>query len=540
MKIVRKNLRIVLLMLCSILVIGCTQETKEFGEPYGKGAEPLGIKLNASQIPAPAMGLPGTVVTVKVTGLAQFKDKLIFRFNGEEATVNEVSDTEIKVTVPDYASTGVMSISVGDVVVFGPQFEVIGKINLDPTFQVPRGANNTVAKVYATPDGKQILVGNFTNYDNKGIIRPINRIVRTFLDGTYDASLRTGRGANGYLSSIVKIDDKFYIGGSFSGYDQRGENISNMTRLNNDGRIDTMGISTFRRPDQSDTVKYFPTFNGGFNGGVDQIYEQQGKLLVTGSFRYYVKRTYDKPNKLELKDSVILDSTEVRQLARLNKDGSLDKSYRFNIAANKSLPGGNGFIGTIYHSEGAENGKMVVFGSFTTFDEQDKKYLLRLNPDGTIDNTFNVSGVGPDFPIGQVTYNPITKKYLIVGALRNYNGTAIRSIALLNENGTLDATFKPKEFDTGALGFARQLNDGKIVVSGGFKTYGGIARNGFMVLEKTGELAVGYNTTGLFNGSLYDIIETESADGKRALLLIGNFYRFNSQPVNNIIRVTIE
>lgn len=538
---ISNKIRTVALIMYAIFISSCQQKEEMFSEPYEEGKAPLGIVMNPAQVPVPASGLPGVTLTVKATGLAPYKDRLVFRINGEPAPIVEITDTEIKATVPDNASTGIVSLSVDDVVVFGPKFDVVGKVNLDPTFQATRGANGQVSYVYPTPDGKQLLVGNFTNYDNKGIIRPINRIVRTFPDGTYDASLRTGRGANGFLSSVIKIGDKFFIAGSFSGYDQQGQNISNITRLNENGTIDTMGISTFRRPEQSDTTKYFPRFNGGFNGGgIGKIYEQGGKLLVTGSFRYYVTRTYDKPNKLEVRDTVIIDSTDVRQIARLNTDGTLDKSYRFNTAANRSFTGGNGYIGTVYHTEGAQNGKMLVFGSFTTFDDQPKKYLLRLNADGTIDESFNASQSGPDFEVGSATYNPVTKKYLIIGNFRTYNGKPIQYIALLNEDGSLDESFIPKEFLGGGIGFSKQLNDGKIVVTGSFKTYGGIARNGFMILENSGNLASGYNATGLFAGYVNDIYETQSADEKRALLIVGSFWQFNSQPVNNIIRVTLD
>src|SRR5690606_28731009 len=128
------------------------------------------------------------------------------------AQITSITDTEIKATVPDNASTGIISLTVNDVVVFGPKFDVVGKVNLDPTFQATRGANGDVAVVYPTPDGKLMMVGGFTNYDNKGIIRPINRIVRTFPDGTYDASLRTGKGANGFLGTVIKIVVQLIIG----------------------------------------------------------------------------------------------------------------------------------------------------------------------------------------------------------------------------------------------------------------------------------------------------------------------------------------
>src|SRR5690606_1230334 len=109
-----------------------------------------------------------------------------------------------------------------------------------------------------------------------------------------------------------------------------------------------------------------------------------------------------------------------------------------------------------------------------------------------------------------------------------------------NYDGSLDESFKARAFGGGNVYFAKQLSDGLIVVSGNFRTYDGIFRNGFMVLGPTGELAAGYNTTGNFGGGLSDAIETQSADGKRALLLIGDIYRFDSKPARNIIRVTLE
>ncbi|MFB5946836.1 DUF5008 domain-containing protein [Albibacterium profundi] len=540
MKILKTLFKLTIVMVLPLMVVSCREKEQEFSEPYGEGKAPLGIKIDASQTPVPESGLPGTEVTFKVTGLVPYQDEMIFRISGEEAEVLSVTDSEVKVKVPDYASTGVVSISVGEVVVFGPRFTVTGLIKLDPTFQATRGANGTVAHILNTDDGKQILVGGFTNYDNKGIIRPINRIVRIFPDGTYDASLRTGKGANGFLNSVVQYNNKFYIAGAFGGYGQRGDNISNITMLNNNGSIDTMGVEPYRRPDQTDTTKYYPTFNGGFNSSVDKMYLQDGKLLVTGNFRYYVTRTYDQPNRLEVRDTVILDSTQVRQIARLNPDGTLDKTYRFNEGTNSSPDAGNGSINTYLHTEGELKDKLLVFGSFSTFDGANKRYVTRLNADGTIDETFNAGGEGPDYHVGSGSYNPETGKYLLTGSFRTYNGVASEQIVLLNADGTVDESFKPKLITGGYIQQARQLSDGKIVVSGYFKSYGGVYRDGFMILESNGDLAPGYNATGAFSGSLWDIIETESEDGKRALLLIGSFWQFDGLPANNIIRVTIE
>jgi len=527
-------------LLC-VSVLSCTKDAKEFGEPYPDGKAALGITIDRASIPSPASGLPGTEVSIQATGLLAYKDQLVFRFNGEEATISNVTDERISVIVPDFASTGITSVSVGDVVVFGPQFRVNGKINIDPTFVATQGTNGPVGDILFEENGKMLVVGGFTNYNNRGVIRPINRIARAFLDGTYDSGLRSGTGANGYISAITQVNDKYFVGGSFSGFGQRTSNISNLTMLNNNGSVDTMGVNTWRRPDQSDTIQYFARFNAGFDGGgVSRVYNQEGKLLVTGGFRYFVSRQYDKSNFLETRDTVIVDSTEVRQIARLNVNGTLDKTFRFNEGTNRSLTGGNGSLDSYYHNEGAQMGKLLVFGNFNQFDGQPAGYILRLNADGTIDESFNSGGAGFDFQVYWANYSNVSRKYIVCGFFRTYNGQPRLGMAMLNEDGSLDDSFMPRSFENGVPRFAKQLSDGLIVVSGTFVSYDGRVRNRFMVLNPDGSLAAGYNAVGTFAGDLYNVYETESADNKRALLLVGSFSQFNGQDAYNIIRVLIE
>lgn len=526
-------------ILAAILVLSaCQKEQEKFEEPYPAGKNPLGIVMDNSQEPNPASGLPGTEVKVKAIGLTLYADQLVVRFNGEQAEINEITAEGFTVKVPDYASTGVISVSVGDAVVFGPNFSVTGRLNPDPTFRAVNGANRDVSRALQLSDGKYIFVGDFTNYDNKGIVKPINRIVRTFSDGSYDASLRSGKGANGYLMDINMVNDKLFISGAFNGYDQRTENISNLAMLHTNGSIDTIGIKTFRRPDQTDTTKYFPRFNGGTDGSISRVYPHQGKLLITGNFRYYLSRQYDKPNRYETRDTVIVDSTEFRHVARLNLDGTLDKTFRFNEATNQGFSGGNGNVSTYMHNEGPNKDKLVVFGSFTRFDDQAAGYIVRLKENGTIDESFK-SGTGANKQIFSLTFNPVTRKYLITGIFTSYDGQPAVGMALLNEDGSLDPSFTARPLDVGTFGLAQQLSDGLIVVDGSFQKYDNITRNGFMVLNPDGSLAVGYNATGVFTGGLSNIIETKSEDNKRALLLIGSFYRFNNQPVNSITRLVI-
>lgn len=533
-----------ILLISCFAIIGQSCKKKEVLEdPYSGGAAPLGIKINRVDIPVPANGGPGTEVSILVSGLKPFEKTVKFMFNGVEAEILKVTETDIKVKVPADASSGLTSLLVDDQLVFGPQFIVDGQIAVDPSFLAVKGANGEVKQAYPLIDGRQLIVGSFTNYDDKGSISPLNRIVMTGADGSLDRAFRTGKGANGRLSRVIELGNKYVIAGGFSGYWQRTNNISNITNLNLNGTVDTMGIHTFRRPDQTDTIKYFPRFNGGTEGYIEKIYSVEGKIIATGNFRYYVRRQYDKPNLLLEKDTVILDSTEVRQIIRMNPDGSLDKSYRFDNALHTGLPGANGNVNSFMHSDGTNANKLVIFGTFSTFDGKIAPNIVRLNPDGTIDPTFNPgtgTGIGARNGISSLTYNAALHKYVITGTFTSYNGHSSAGIALINLDGSADKNFTAKPMIGGYPGFAKQLSaDGLIVVSGGFNSYNGIARSRFMILLPNGELASGYNTTGVFSGSINDAMEGQNDIGVRTLLLLGQFNRFDGKEVYNIIRITI-
>ena len=227
-------------------------------------------------------------------------------------------------------------------------------------------------------------------------------------------------------------------------------------------------------------------------------------------------------------------------------DGSLDRTYRFDPEAigygglkGKSLPGGTGRLLSLQHTDE----KLLCYGQFTKFDDVPVGYIVRLNANGTIDNTFNVNGVGADYYITHVSYNAVTNKYLVVGLFKTFNGVSSPNMVLLNYDGSVDQSFKPLPFGGGYPFFAKQLDDGLALISGDFKTYDGVNRQGFLFINKTGDLAPGYNTIGNLLGSVNrvsDAVETKSADGKRALLVVGQFYTFDNLPTNNIVRVTLE
>jgi hypothetical protein len=528
-----------LMIAAGLLVSSCKKPQQIFNNPYADAKAPLGISTDAQQIPVPASGSPGTVVSIAATGLEAYKDKLTFLFNGQVAQIKEITSTGIKVEVPGNASSGITAFVVDGQLVFGPRFTVLGKVNLDPTYNNPTGADGFVVKAYPVPNSTQtIIIGNFTNYNNAGRVVKTNRIIRAFADGSWDRSFQVGRGANAPIYDIAQVGPYYYIVGDFTSYAQQSGDVSRIAKIQTNGLIDTMQVTTYLLK-----TKYVPTFNIGFVGGsVTHVYPVgSDKMIVTGNFTYLTTRNYT-ANTYDAKDSTVVDSTDVRQLARLNVDGTLDSTWRFDPNAagykghlGKSLPGADGPINTIMHSDG----KILVYGRFTKFDNVAAPSMVRLNPDGSKDATFNV-GSGADQQISYVDYNAVLNKYLVVGAFGSFNGKASQYMVRLNYDGSVDDTFTPKQFNGGVPLFAKLLDDGLAVINGFFKSYDGVIRNGFMVINSTGALQELYNNTGNLDGSLDYIYETRSADNKRALLLMGSFSLFDNQPKNNIVRVTFE
>jgi uncharacterized delta-60 repeat protein len=510
--------------------MACKKDDKSFPDPYAGGRKPLGVKLSTDP-PTPGEGAPGTVIRFKATGLIPHKDSISFNFNSEAGEIVAVDSTGIQVKVPATASTGVSSITIGDQIFFGPVFSVKGKLEVDPNFKVVTGSNNTISDVYQYPDGRLLFTGYFSDFDRKGVVKPLNRIVLTSRDGEVDRTLLSGKGADGGLSSVAVLPNgKLVIAGGFSSYDIHQAEMRNITVLNNNGSLDTTTVNTFTK---KDTV---PAFNGGTDGGISKVFVHNNMITAIGGFNYYLQYVYDKSDYLAERDSLITDSTMVRQLIRFHPNGALDSTFNYDLTRHRSFEGANG---PIYDAFMQEDGKLIIVGRFTRYNGQDAPFIARLNTDGSLDPGFG--GQGADNGIVSIRYNPVTQKYMLAGNFRKFNGQAYNGLVMLNRDGTVDPTFQPLPMGNNDTYFhAQQLNNGFIIVNGFFRNYGAVHRTGFMVLKPDGTLATGYNNVGDFDGQLTRVFETKNSSGQTQALLLGRFYRFNEKDAGNIIRLLLK
>ncbi len=162
-------------------------------------------------------------------------------------------------------------------------------------------------------------------------------------------------------------------------------------------------------------------------------------------------------------------ATTVRnRLARLNPDGSLDATFNPNV--------GGQLLPQVHALLVQADGRLVAGGSFTTTQPNGaatattRNYLARFNADGSLDAAFNPN---PNSIVLALALH-VDNKILVGGgftALQPAGDTAATTrnrIARLNPSGTIDSEFNPNS-NNGVTSLAVQ-RDGKILLAGFFTT----------------------------------------------------------------------
>lgn len=543
-----------------VITSSCAKETTLADDPYAGGKKVLDIEFVSKTID-PEVVPVGATINILVDGLEKYKDQFKVYVNEVEAEVINFTDSTLQFQVPLSASTGSMWITADEQVFFGPIVRIGGKVSIDESFNAGSGAgrvNNsngatTIYDLELKSDGNMWLGGAFNNFNNQGTEnRPDGGLAEINASGGYvdRKGLTNGFGkgvigGNQTVYSIVRIPsgdhvNKFIIGGSFTGFTSNRPNrqvLNNLAMLGTNGFLDTVVNNDIVNPKPEQVWKNLdtvPRFNAGVDGIVRKTLIFGDKLYVLGNFQIF-KRIYY-PNSTF--DEKVYDETRMRQMVRVSiNDGSLDSTFHYNKATRQSAMGANGVINDAILQD---DGKLILVGSFTSFNGTPAERIVRLNLDGSVDETFGAygSGKGANADIYSIRYNSTTQKIVVSGSFNSFAGKSTSGVALLDSHGSLEDTFQPKQFTGGIVTYAFQLNSGKIIVTGGFNKYGSIVRQGFAILESNGELAEGYNNTGGFEGRIYDAYESPISGGSR-VTMVGDIYRFNAIFPRNIVRINI-
>jgi uncharacterized delta-60 repeat protein len=250
------------------------------------------------------------------------------------------------------------------------------------------------------PDGR-ILVGGARSESSA----PAIMLYRLEPDGSMDTTFTGLPGIDQVLAVESLPDGDILVGCTIWDH--------SLIRLNSDGSVDSafpyddvggvgnLGGSFIKMPDGRILVGGHTFLNP--DGTVDNTYtvhatgelicaavQPDGKVVLGGDFEY----TY-------------IGSDPDHSIIRLNPDGSLDQSFNDGSGLFGSIGAGN----TAYDPYALmiqDDGKIIIAGDFISYDEVNSPYLVRVNPDGSFDPSFNHvmspewspwDTIGPDYRI---------------------------------------------------------------------------------------------------------------------------------------------
>lgn len=362
--------------------------------------------------------------------------------------------------------------------------QVLSDGNIDTAFNPVTGLLGPVNVIVQQPDGKILVGGNFAIYNNEAR----RNIMRLNEDGSLDASsVGTLPGATSIVTAIaLQSDGKIIIGGNFGTY--QGASRNRIARLNTNGTND----ATF-------------TPGTGANNNITALaIQSDGKIIISGAFTSY-------------------NGTTINRIARLNSDGTLDAT--FNPGAGPSA----GAKAIAIQSDG----KIIIGGTFTSYDGVTKNGIARLNTNGSLDATFAGTGATT---INAIKIQP-DNQILIAGSFSSYNGTAANGIVRLNTDGTLDPSFNSGAgVGAGEILSLSLQTSGKIVIGGTFTTYNGTTRNKIAMLSTSGSLDTSFDPgTGAGTGNVNAV--AVQSDGN--IMLGGTFTTYNGATRSRIARATV-
>ena len=297
---------------------------------------------------------------------------------------------------------------------------------------VGAGVNGKVFSINLLPDGKIILGSSGGVLLAPGVTQ--HGVVRLQANGAVDTNFIVGAGAHTpntssevYTTQFLQ-DGKIFLAGNFQKFDTTVKN--NLARINYDGSIDTT----------------FNTGTGTNNEVFTSAVQSDGKIIIGGAFTTF-------------------NGDSVNYIVRLNIDGSRDSSFQVGTGPNY----------WIKKCIVQPDGKIIIAGYFTEVNGVSKNKIARINPNGTIDNSFNI-GTGANDKIFDIELQSNGKVLVGAGYYTNiFNGTPIPKLFRLNSNGSIDITFNPGTAVNTWLDDMVVQPDGKIIVVGNFDTYNGVA-----------------------------------------------------------------
>ena len=292
---------------------------------------------------------------------------------------------------------------------------------VDPGYQPVVGG--WVRDLIVQPDGRVLLLGNFTNVNGL----PQTNLARLNLDGTLDTTFRpTEADGLSALTCMVLLSDGKIVLADRADWPPGQPLSPRLIRLHGDGSLD----SSFA---PSTTNSWLGLQSGDRLVGVSYVEERWRvcRYLADGALdpSFQAAEIGSDTGRIWVQpDDRILVASHLggsKRLARLNADGSLDGSFQVTLDSD------------LYALAVQPDGKILLNGSFSYVNGIPALHTARLNPDGTLDPQFvgDIQGA-----VSCSTLQP-DGRILVGGNLWAVNGVTRYRLARLENDGALDASF---------------------------------------------------------------------------------------------------
>jgi len=332
---------------------------------------------------------------------------------------------------------------------------------VDPDFHVGSGPDRGVLSMALETDGRILIGGTFRTMGNS----PRTGLARLKPDGALDPSfnpvIEHREGSQVAIRYITRQPDgRFLLVGLFTHVD--GVLQRHLARLTQDGSLD-----------RSFTAPVIPQPEPGAEAGlIAARFEADGKLLV--------RRSYGRFGT---------DGSVRHVFARLNADGSRDNTWTGSYVTLSVDRAGDPERRAILGATAPQSdGRVIIGGRFDSVQGIKRKDLARLNPDGSVDLTFEVAAGLEITNFDHASPREVTAlaldsngRILVGGGFDSIGGVKRREIARLNTDGSVDPTFNAGTA-SGSITVIAPQPDGTLFVGGGFSSFNGIARRSIVRL----------------------------------------------------------
>jgi uncharacterized delta-60 repeat protein len=347
--------------------------------------------------------------------------------------------------------------------------------------------NTTVGTIAPLSSGKVIIGGTFTSGFS-------GNITRLNANGSQDATFIKGTGFNGEVNSIVQLPDgSLIVGGAFTSYNSA--TCNRIAKLSADGALDTTFVSN--------------TAGGAGNSSVNCIaIDSNGQIVVAGGFTTF-------------------SGNPALGIVRLSPSGVRETTTTFSASG---TPTNCNVYGMIAQSDG----KIMLTGIIYNGSSPTRSGAVRLNADGSRDTTFNsnnglhsISGIN-FIRNGYAIARQPDGKYIIGGFFSAYNGNPVSNLVRIQTDGSYDNTFAPPAIGSDIYALLA-LPDGGLLVAGNFTT----PANRLIKLNANGAVDNTFQPGTGPGGTLYTL--TRGPDG--AVWLGGNFFTYNGTSVWPVVKI---